>query len=149
MPRSIFHEEAAGPVVYRLAGEVSDANDVTLEMTMTDADGQMHPLGRLTIPLARVKRFQQVLNQVLRGVAGTPPVKAYTLAELRERENAPSSHLPWTAEEEAQLVNEFNEGISEEEIARHHGRRPGAIRARLVKLGKLDDWHVPIHSDGQ
>lgn len=40
----------------------------------------------------------------------------------------------WTAEEEAQLTQEFHNGLTVAEMADGHERRPGGIMARLVRL---------------
>lgn len=44
----------------------------------------------------------------------------------------------WRAEEEAQLLREYDAGLSVEEIARRHGRSTGAIETRLTELGRRD-----------
>ena len=46
---------------------------------------------------------------------------------------------PWDKEEEAALVQEFDSGMDTGEIAKKHARSQWAIKARLVKLGKLED----------
>ncbi len=44
----------------------------------------------------------------------------------------------WTPEEELRVVEAFDGGTPIKEIAAAHERTPGAIRSRLVKLGKID-----------
>jgi hypothetical protein len=46
---------------------------------------------------------------------------------------------PWSKEEEEALVQEFDSGTDMGEIAKKHMRSQYAIRARLVKLGKLEE----------
>ncbi len=45
---------------------------------------------------------------------------------------------PWSKAEDDQLVKSFDGGVGEKELAVRHQRTHNAIRARLVKLGKLD-----------
>ena len=44
---------------------------------------------------------------------------------------------PWSEDEEAELMVEFNEGLSISKIAKLHNRNSGGIRARLKKLGLI------------
>ena len=44
----------------------------------------------------------------------------------------------WSQDEDAQLASEFDGGMTEQDIAAKHERTLGAIRYRLVKLGRLD-----------
>lgn len=53
-------------------------------------------------------------------------------------ENLPGqSGKPWSAEEEAALVEEFDAGMDVASIAQKHGRTNWAIQARLLKLNKI------------
>ncbi len=44
----------------------------------------------------------------------------------------------WSSEEDAHLMEAFDAGTSIAELAKSHARTRGAITARLVKLGKLE-----------
>lgn len=44
---------------------------------------------------------------------------------------------PWSGDEDQQLVQEFDEGISPSDLADRHQRTRGAIHARLIRLGKI------------
>lgn len=44
----------------------------------------------------------------------------------------------WTAEEDRQLIQAFDAKASIEDLALSHQRSTGAIRSRLVKLGRID-----------
>jgi len=44
----------------------------------------------------------------------------------------------WSQDEDTQLAAEFDGGMTEQDIAAKHSRTLGAIRYRLVKLGRLD-----------
>ncbi|MFB4168574.1 UvrD-helicase domain-containing protein [Virgibacillus sp. JSM 102003] len=49
-----------------------------------------------------------------------------------------NSHLQWTREEEKLLTQRLNENVPIKEIARLHGRKESAIRARIKKLDLSD-----------
>jgi hypothetical protein len=51
---------------------------------------------------------------------------------------APAAGKAWSEVEDRELASEFDAGTSEQEIATRHQRTVGAIRSRLVKLGRLD-----------
>src|SRR4051812_18422039 len=61
MPTPIIYQEKSGAITYRVTGEVSDANVVTLHLSLVDADGQIHGGGDLTLPLARSRTTREVL----------------------------------------------------------------------------------------
>ena len=44
----------------------------------------------------------------------------------------------WSEDEDTQLAAGFDGGMTEKDLAARHQRTPGAIRFRLVKLGRLD-----------
>lgn len=44
---------------------------------------------------------------------------------------------PWDAEEDQSLVADFESGTPIKDLAQTHQRTEGAIRSRLMKLGKL------------
>ena len=46
--------------------------------------------------------------------------------------------LAWTEEEDERLINEFHSGMSMSEMSAAHKRTRGAIRARLVKHGLME-----------
>jgi uncharacterized protein (DUF433 family) len=53
------------------------------------------------------------------------------------RKEHPRAYTPWTDREDNNLVAAYKSGVSLKELVRQHGRQPGAIRARLEKLGLL------------
>lgn len=57
---------------------------------------------------------------------------------------------PWTEKEDQQLAAAFDGGATEKDLALKHQRTRGAIRARLVRLGKVDpgayERHQPARS---
>jgi len=72
--------------------------------------------------------------RLLGGLKGDgPPGKTWSLEEAR-RSN-PRAYERWTADEDAQLERLHREGNAPNGIAAALGRRPSAVRSRLVKRG--------------
>lgn len=71
-----------------------------------------------------VRALHAVLNYLNKSSKGNQP------------ENAGK---PWTQEEEKILCQMFDEKRTKKEICNHLGRSRGAIAARLVQLGKIDN----------
>lgn len=68
----------------------------------------------------------------------------------RRPRRAPSSGTGsrWTPEEEQRLVAGFDGGEPLEALARQHARTRGAIRSRLIRLGKIEDEWLPPRRGG-
>ena len=83
------------------------------------------------------------------GVLDRPDViRALNLAarELRHeprekgKDDYPVNHgKPWQAEEEAQVLAKFDQGMGLKDIALRHGRSTGAFRKRLIHAGGLEE----------
>ena len=59
--------------------------------------------------------------------------------ERRRKHQATNTGQPWTTEEESSLLEDYEKGVTIPELARLFQRSPLAVRARLVKLGKIED----------
>ena len=57
---------------------------------------------------------------------------------LRQKSQPAKAGLPWTNEEDDELLDAFNDAKSIQELAKLHQRSPGAIRSRLEQFGKLE-----------
>jgi hypothetical protein len=97
--------------------------------------------------------LQALADGKIPGTAGTEPDGALARPEviralyaaidaLQERESRAtrgpegvSAGRTWPPSEDARLRSSFAEGKSVSELAAAHGRTPGAIRSRLVRLG--------------
>ena len=73
----------------------------------------------------------RALNTVLRFIESQPKKATKALPE--------NAGKPWTIEDEAVLSRMFEAGCSRKEICSHFKRSPGAIAARLVKMGKISE----------
>jgi hypothetical protein len=75
--------------------------------------------------------------------------------QLRQQHGQPKSPLtsparagsPWTAEEDQQLIQQFDATLALLTIARKHQRTHGSILARLIRLGKLTSRHDSTAQD--
>ncbi len=73
-------------------------------------------------------------TKTLRKAEGKKPVAK--LAEIREKH--PNAYMPWTEEDDVALTAGFESDTTIHALAKEFGRKPGAIRSRLVKLGLID-----------
>lgn len=53
------------------------------------------------------------------------------------RKSYPNAYRPWSQEDDAKLRDFFTQGIATVNLAKHFSRKPGAIFARLAKLGLI------------
>jgi hypothetical protein len=62
-----------------------------------------------------------------------------TRTKLRPSRNRLPSNAgkPWTENEDLELLEKFDEGVSVAELARAHDRTPAGIQARLERHGRL------------
>ena len=58
--------------------------------------------------------------------------KSYSVVEIRKKH--PVAYGKWTKEEEQELISEYNNGRTIDELSNLLGRQPGGIRSRLKKL---------------
>ncbi len=64
-------------------------------------------------------------------------VKGERLAKIRE--TYPNANRPWTKEKDEELKGLFLENMTIPELSKKFGRKYGAIRARLIKLGLIEE----------
>jgi DNA-binding transcriptional regulator YbjK len=70
--------------------------------------------------------------------------EAASALERQERVSRRKSQLPaktgepWTEDEDRKLLSAFDQGKCLQDLAAHHERTMGAVRARLVKYGRLN-----------
>ena len=67
----------------------------------------------------------------------TEKTKTYSVANLRE--TSPNAYKGWRKEEDESLVAYYKKGNNIKTISNILGRRPGAIRSRLKKLGFIKE----------
>lgn len=77
---------------------------------------------------------------------GTPHLSGPGLRQLAEQPTGPATRTgparrgkAWSEEEEAQLRERFTRGDTAGDIGAQLGRTSGSVRARLVRMGLLDE----------
>lgn len=79
-----------------------------------------------------VKRLKRYLKAYKR-LCGEPLYSVYAC-----RQEYPNAYNPWTEADDEELAGMYGDGVSVELLAEHFGRKPGAIRSRLQKLGLVE-----------
>ena len=118
------------------------AGDAVAEPSATDgrealrilrslADGK-HPFTGEPLPDESCYQSAKVLRALLAGI------EALEKATDRKSRKLPAgAGKPWDTEEDRALVADFEGGAAIADLAQNHQRTEGAIRSRLMKLGKL------------
>lgn len=76
-----------------------------------------------------VKRLKKYLK-AYKQLTGEPRYSVYAC-----RQEFPNAYMPWTDNNDEELLSLWGEGATVEELAEHFRRKPGAIHSRLKKLG--------------
>ncbi len=63
------------------------------------------------------------------------PIKAYNVKAIRQTYKM--AYEKWSKNEESELTNAFNQGLTIQQLAEKHQRKKGAIRSRLARLGLI------------
>lgn len=125
---------------------------------------EVHPEIRAKDPQFRAAseaargRFQTMRSQELlalhadfiRACGGKQLIVSLRVSEKKEgnrvampfeeiRATHPNAFRRWQSVDDEKLRNDFNKGVSEDELATSFGRKRGGIHARLVKLGLVED----------
>ena len=108
-------------------GEMNDSLQILLAL----AEGR-HPLTGEALPEESCYQSAKVLRALLAGIEALEKT-----AGKKDRVLPGAAGNPWDAEEDAILVADFESGTAIKELAQTHRRTEGAIRSRLMKLGKL------------
>ena len=90
------------------------------------------PLHRRTLPDESCYQSAKVLRALLAGIEALEKA-----TERKSRKLPAGAGKPWDTEEDRALVADFEGGAAIADLAQNHQRTEGAIRSRLMKLGKL------------
>lgn len=87
--------------------------------------------------------FITAMGGTLRSAKKAPKQKAADKPKsdylVRIREKYPNAYRPWSEADDAKLVEMFAADVSFEALSESFARQPTAIRARLVKLGLIEE----------
>jgi hypothetical protein len=75
---------------------------------------------------------------IIRALSKAVSSLEYLRKKSERQESLPeNAGKPWSAEEDNLLIDRFDKGMSFKRLSEGHKRTEGAIRSRLVKLGKI------------
>jgi len=87
-----------------------------------------------TVRQHQIPTDQEMQDMARRMGKGRPQkAKAYSVAEIRQQHA--QAYAPWTAATDGKLRSLFAKHLPIGVIAKQLGRKPGAIRSRIAKLG--------------
>ncbi|TSC69155.1 MAG: ATPase AAA, partial [Parcubacteria group bacterium Gr01-1014_56] len=89
------------------------------------------------IPEAELIEMQENFVRASGGTVGGAAKKTSRLETIRGKH--PNAYRSWSKEEDENLKERFLSGEVQKNIAKEFGRQPGAIRARLIKLGLIEE----------
>jgi hypothetical protein len=129
---STFHNEIRlGNVDYRLSATVESENSLVLDLLGTTESGEVVADGHLRLPVEGGSTIGKLLTRVL---------AAHTRMQVRPVRHANATR-PWTQALDDELRQAWLQpGVRDavgriNDLAEHMQRSPGAIRARLPKVG--------------
>lgn len=88
--------------------------------------------------------LEQMQNNFIKACGGSLEPVAPTSTEVQPsrldvlRTKHPNAYRSWDKEEDENLKERFLSGEAQKDIAKEFGRQPGAIRARLIRLGLIE-----------
>jgi len=62
---------------------------------------------------------------------------AWSANQKVREQSLPNQGKPWSPDEDSQLAREFDQALSERDMAKAHGRSQWAFTRRLERLGKI------------
>ncbi len=104
----------------------------TMHGNFVAACGGTMPSKQSKDPQSKVDRQHE---KQLRQTTPTPQ-KSYSVAQLRQKH--PNAYRSWSKADDELLRQQYTAGSDIEELSTAFGRRRGAIRSRLVKLGLIE-----------
>lgn len=127
--------------IYRLLANEKEAvmaNEVALDeskLLSTLAEG-VDPFTGERMPGGHLLQHPQVVRALFHAAGALEHQKksAKRVASLPAK-----AGMPWSKEEEEQLIREFENNAALPDIAQQHGRSEAGITSRLVKLGKISE----------
>ena len=67
--------------------------------------------------------------------------RAHRALRAASAQMPPKTGEPWSEDEDRKLLAAFDAGRALQELAAAHERTMGAVRARLLKYGRINAWH--------
>ena len=137
VPRvDLTYEVVVGGQHYTVKAEGSGDGRIGYRLEAVDREGNTKV--RLTGELSTedLPVVAELIAATFNVLSTGQPTTAPALADLRRIH--PNAYEKWTAEEEEHLVDAFRSGTVVRDLAVEFGRRPSAIRTRLIRLGEIE-----------
>ena len=121
---------------------------IEAQRTLESLAQGMHPETHEPLALPEVLNLPQVIRALFLGARALGGCSDASISHsspaavserISERALPAKAGKPWDSEEDEKLTQGFDAGLSIIELAQTHERSKGAIRARLIRLGKLTD----------
>jgi ATP-dependent DNA helicase PIF1 len=124
-----------------LAGLNERALEVHPEIKQQDrAFKEQSELARQAFARIPEKELCEMQENFVKACGGTSAGAAKKKSKLEEiREKHPNAYRSWSKEEDEELKERFLSGEDQKSLVATFGRKPGAIRARLIKLGLIEE----------
>jgi hypothetical protein len=104
-----------------------------IEILESLSDGKNPFTGEL-FPENSPYRHPDTVSALLKAIDALSKVQS---REVRQGNLPEKAGKPWTDEEDNELTRNYEAGRSLKEISEQHKRTAGAIKSRLIKLGKI------------
>jgi hypothetical protein len=120
----------------RLGEEVKESMDSAqaLAIVRSLANGVDPESGEVFAPDSAYQR-PQVVRALYEAATALERIERF---ERRRQQMPPKTGEPWTEDEDRKLLAAFDAGRSLQELAAAHERTMGAVRARLLKYGRIN-----------
>jgi hypothetical protein len=120
----------------RLGEEVKESMDCAqaLAIVRSLANGVDPESGEVFAPDSAYQR-PQVVRALYEAATALERIERF---ERRRQQMPPKTGEPWTEDEDRKLLAAFDAGRSLQELAAAHERTMGAVRARLLKYGRIN-----------
>jgi hypothetical protein len=145
-----YHAESrSGAHVLDVAARSEADGVLQVELTVSDAGGEVVGEGALRLSPDVLPPTERVLAQVLRGLTQLHTLPERTPARPPDdgRRGRPNARRPWSQDEEDRLRAAWGAGEPVAAIATAHGRSSNAIRSRLLRLGLITLDHPESPAD--
>jgi hypothetical protein len=138
-PITLDRRLVLGGTDYQVTAFPTDDHRIDLCIVSSDADG--HVVSEISGGLAPadLTGLTDVLTSTLAGLIAMtrPSPSARTPPPAGGRGRSPNQGARWTVPDDDRLLARFQAGARGRDLADEFGRSPGAIRARLERLGEL------------
>jgi hypothetical protein len=138
-PITLDRRLVLGDIDYQVTAFPTDDHRIDLCIVSSDPDGQVVSEISGGLAPADLTGLTDVLTSTLAGLIAMtrPSLSSRTPPHAGGRSRSPNQGARWTGSDDDRLRARYRTGARRRELATEFGRSPGAIRARLERLGEL------------